>query len=91
MQLEMMVDPNGGDHWANVLHATASGTDSKACGDRVPAIYTKPSSEPGTINLRVASCINDNANFVKDVVVTVRKWNRISIGQELVGDRYKVS
>ena len=86
----MMVEPNGGDLWANVLHATATGADSKACGDRVPAIYTKPSPEPGTIKLRVASCVNENANFVKDVVVAVRKWNRISIGQEIVGERYKV-
>ena len=52
--------------------------------------YTKPSGEPNKINLRVAACVNDNPNFVKDFEVNTQKWTQIAIAQERIGSKYKV-
>merc|ERR1711970_1234094 len=68
--------------YVSVLHFTV-GADSGNMGDRIPAVWVKPSKE-----IHITSAISGNVNSFENYAIETGKWNKIEINQKLVDEKY---
>ena len=77
-EVELSIDNNDHQGWANVFSFRQSDVAQGEMGDRIPAAYLLPQSG----QLRICSGINDNWSYCVDTVeLELDKWYKIELSQ----------